>query len=357
LKVVRKHDNTEEQKMNVNINIKSATACLKSFVEKSGGQAQHSAVLELLAKMCGFDCYRAMKAQADGSANLVTPIQGQIRHTTAAPVAGQSLEDPTHVVYRATAVDWRLADDPKIGLDEVPQEQRRKYDFIVEEYGSQFRVMLKPEGIDMDSFPGQPLLDMLVEVNEGVPCVHLTNDPSDAQLLTVFGTSEGILARPDDGQWGTASRDLPDSLSKLVDSACDPRERHSAQVCILDTGKKYGEERVPSLPENVDAGANYYLVIEATSAAQRAAYKSSAEYALFARGAVNVTEGEYESPDEEGGTIYWLLLTIAPEKERAAMVAAGESLNDYDEKHHCDNVTYRINDEGFAEFWASGVEI
>jgi len=343
--------------MNVNINIKSATACLKSFVEKSGGQAQHSAVLELLAKMCGFDCYRAMKAQAEGGANLVTPIQGQIRHTTAAPGAGQLLEDPKHVVYRSTAVDWRLADDPTIGLDEVPQEQRRKYDFIVEEYGSQFRVMVKPEGIDLESFPGQPLLDMLVEVNEGVPCVHLTNDPSDAQLLTVFGTSEGILARPDDGEWGTASRDLPETLSKLVDSACDPRERHAAQVCVLDTGKKYGADESACSHQTADAGASYYLAIEATSAAQRAVYKASAEYALFARGVVDVTEGNHENPDEEGGTIYWLLLTIDPAKEKAAMVAAGESLNDYDEKHHCDNVTYRINDEGFAEFWASGVEI
>jgi hypothetical protein len=343
--------------MNVNINIKSATACLKSFVKNSGGQAQHSEVLELLAKMCGFDCYRAMKAQTEGGAKLITAIQGQIRHTTAAPAAGQLLEDPKHVVYRSTAVDWRLADDPNIGLDEVPQEQRRKYDFIVEEYGSQFRVMVKPDGANIESYAGQPVLDMLVEVNEGVPCVHLTNDPSDAMLLTVFGTGEGILARPDDGVWGNASRDLPETLSKLVSSACNDNERHKALVCVLDTGEKYAKDAMPSPQENVDASANYYLVIEATSAAQRAAYKTTAEYALFTRSAVDVTEGDNKNPDEEDGTIYWLLLTIDPEKEKAAMIAAGESLDDYDEEHHCDNATYRINDEGFAAFWASGVEI
>lgn len=343
--------------MNVNINIKSATACLKSFVKNSGGQAQHSEVLELLAKMCGFDCYRAMKAQAEGGAELITPVQGQIRHTTAAAAAGQLLEDPNHVVFRSTAVDWRLADDPNIGLDEVPHDQRRKYDFIVEEYGSQFRVMVKPNGADVDTYAGQPVLDMLIEVNEGVPCVHLTNDPSDAMLLTVFGTGEGILARPDDGEWGIASRDLPDTLSTLVSSVCGPNELHNSRVCVLDTGMKYAKEEQPRAQEDVATHTDYYRVIEATSAAQRAAYKSTAEYALFTRGAVDVTEGENPNPDEEGATLYWLLLTINPEKEKAALVAAGESLEEYDEEHHCDNATYRINDDGFAAFWASGVEI
>jgi len=242
--------------MNANINIKSAATTLKSFVKECGGEATHSQALELLAKMCGFECYRALKAQALDNVVQDTQIQGQIRHTTAVPDAGQLLEDPKRVVFRSTAIDWRLADDPSLGLDDVPPEHRREYDFIVEKFGSQYRVMLKPEGVTVDNYPGQPILDMLVEVNEGVPCIHLTNDPSDAMLLTVFGTGEGIVSRLDDGDWGSARRDLPSGLRQLVDSTCGPLELHRAEVCVLDTGKKYEKPEQPSVAVSVTAAAS-----------------------------------------------------------------------------------------------------
>lgn len=232
--------------MNVQVNIKAATARMKSFLAKHGGTAKHSEVLELVAGMCGFDSYRAMKAGAkpqvyDG------PILGGIRATTwDDKYEARTLEDEKHVVFRSTAVDWQLGQDPTIGLDEVPEVRRQKYDVVMENYGCQFRLLLKPAGVGLDNFDGKNVLDMLIEVNEGVPCVHLTNDPADATLVSIFATAKGLLVRPDDGVWMCASNyGVPTVLKELAAEACGEDYVHNAYVALLDTAEKYRDDSQP----------------------------------------------------------------------------------------------------------------
>lgn len=82
-----------------------------------------------------------------------------------------------------------------------------------------------------------------------------------------------------------------------------------------------------------------YTCIETTSSERMAAYKETDEYAQYARHATAISEGTTPKGDiDESGNpvdVYWLFIeNDAPE----------------------DNVTLRINDQGKAEFWATGVE-
>ena len=48
--------------MSFDINISNASKTLKQFIKAHGGDAKHSEILELLAGICGFSSYRALKA-------------------------------------------------------------------------------------------------------------------------------------------------------------------------------------------------------------------------------------------------------------------------------------------------------
>jgi len=227
--------------MNVQVNAKAAAARIKGFMNAHGGDAQHSEILELVAGVCGFDSYRAMKAFEDQSAPSNAVVQ-------VAPVDGRPLETAERVVFRTSTTDWQLAQNPNISLDEVPQERRKKYDVIVEDEGHALRVLVKPEGIGLDNFQGHPVLDMLIEINEGLPCVHMTNDPADSMVLTVFATAAGLLARPDDSElMPTNDLRAPEMLRDLARAVCHPEELSETTLLVLDTAEKYRENDVPAL--------------------------------------------------------------------------------------------------------------
>jgi hypothetical protein len=83
-----------------------------------------------------------------------------------------------------------------------------------------------------------------------------------------------------------------------------------------------------------------YICIEAKTAAQMVDFKKTPAYAEYIKGATEVTEGinphgDYDD-DEQPMEIHWTLIE-------------NEELEDHR--------TLRINDNGEAEFWASGVEI
>lgn len=238
--------------MNVQVNIKAATARVKSFLAAHGGDAKHSEVLELVAGMCGFDSYRAMKAISEAPA-YDGPIIGQIRKTTWDDKhEKRTLEDDKHVVFRSTAVDWELGQNPDIGFDEVPEVRRQKYDVVLEDFGCQFRFLVKPVGVGLDNFDGKAVLDMMVEINEGLPCIHITNDPADAMLVSVFATEMGLLIRPDDAEWLRAdSFGVPGVLSELAKEACGEADMHKSYVAVLDTAEKYREDPKPLTPAEV----------------------------------------------------------------------------------------------------------
>jgi len=209
---------------------KAAVAQLKSFIEAHGGQAQHSEMLELVAHMQGFDSFRAMKAVKEKEIRSVAVIDPNNR----------ALESEAYIVHKASVVDWQLADNPQISEEDLPLTMRTKYEVILEQCGAQFRVLMKPEGVNLDNFEGKPVLDLLIEINEGVPCVHLTNDPGDEMLLAVFATGQGLLLRRDGGELLSAQdRDAPVLLRELAKEACGQVNLIDAHVIVMDTAEKY----------------------------------------------------------------------------------------------------------------------
>ena len=249
--------------MNVQINTTKAAQSFKSFIKAHGGDAQHSEILEMLAGVCGFDSYRAMAATpvSRSEVALVVPANAPASQKD---FSLRNLEDESRVVFRSSAVDWQLADMPDISLGDLPAAHRTKYDVVLEGCGDQFRLLLKPEGTNLDNFDGRPVLDMLIEINEGVPCVHMTNDPNDAMLLTVFATGKGLLVRPDDGEWARARNvSLPAELKEVYKASCDIGfDKENAFVVLLDTAAKYADcknevvEQAPAAPPSQEVAAN-----------------------------------------------------------------------------------------------------
>lgn len=83
-----------------------------------------------------------------------------------------------------------------------------------------------------------------------------------------------------------------------------------------------------------------YTCLEATSAEQLANYKNTADYTGFVRGALDITEGVNPTGDidenENEVPLHWVLIEKADDM---------------------DNATFRVNADGIAVYWASGVEI
>lgn len=231
--------------MNIQLDIKNTAKSIESFLTAHGGEAQHGEVLELIAKIAGFTNYRALKAQED------TTTKPRI-NTTVSTSEIRTLESDKYVVFRAEAVDWQLAYDSDIGLDEVPAHHRTTFDVIMEQQGSQFRVLMKPKGVHLDNFDGNPVLDVLLEINHGVPCVHLTNDPADEMLVTVFATKLGLVVRPDGGEWLPAHHSrVPGDLEVFTREVTSANELEDTYVVVLDTKAKYEDDSTTAANEIV----------------------------------------------------------------------------------------------------------
>lgn len=228
--------------MQVQVNVKTAAKRLTQFIKEVGGDVKHSDVLELIAEIGGYDSYRAMLAVSPQDAMPVDQA-AEVKASTPESAGVRLLENPERVVFSATAVDWQLAGNTERSLDEVPAENRTPYDFIVEQEGSsQFRVLLKPAGVHLDNFEGQNVLDMLIEINEGRPCVHMTNDPADVMLVTVFATGEGLLVREDGGEWMRGdSHNAPAGLVALALETGRGSDLREAHLAVLDTAAKYAD--------------------------------------------------------------------------------------------------------------------
>ncbi|MDO9179161.1 MAG: hypothetical protein Q7U16_12720 [Agitococcus sp.] len=235
--------------MNVQLNIKSAAQRLMQFVQLHGGSAKHSEILECVSNMCGFESYRSMKAISE---TAMKKPSGATTELTEAEieVVGRLLERPEHVVYRSSAVDWQLSGNPDISMVDLPASHRQKYDVIVESFGCQFRILMKPEGTTLDNFDGKPVLDVLLEINQGVPCAHITNDPADAMLLTVFANAQGVIVRPDDGEWlSEFHARVPEGLRKATQLHCGQEQfNQESFVVVMDTQQKYAEEAPAIVP-------------------------------------------------------------------------------------------------------------
>lgn len=70
-------------------------------------------------------------------------------------------------------------------------------------------IDITPKGESVtDSIPSDRL-SITVEINEGVPCAHITNDALSNVMLSVFGSRDGLLVREGDGTFVHVNRQEP----------------------------------------------------------------------------------------------------------------------------------------------------
>jgi hypothetical protein len=102
--------------------------------------------------------------------------------------------------YQGPMFDWQVFDN---GLDAVPEALRQRYEMTLKQAksGSQFYLDVAPQHQEPEEIDGRPQLGIIVEVNQGVPCVHLTNSLYGDQVLSVFATEDGLYLRPEAQQY------------------------------------------------------------------------------------------------------------------------------------------------------------
>jgi hypothetical protein len=121
-------------------------------------------------------------------AKLVQRLQDVLVAQAQAPQPQES--DP---LYEGPMLDWRVLED-----DDAPAYCREQaYRVVVKRSGHQFYVDIAPPHESPEDLDGKPQLSLFIEVNNGLPCVHMGNHLFNDQVLTVFSTQDGLYLRPD----------------------------------------------------------------------------------------------------------------------------------------------------------------
>lgn len=120
---------------------------------------------------------------------LVERLEAQLRDMTQAPET--AFRD--RALVNTTAFDWRVQEGHK--LDDIPAHHRNAYNLRVAQDGYQVYVDIEPKAKEDDA-----QLSLFIEINEGLPCVHMTHKIFGDMVLSVFATKEGLYCRSGDGK-------------------------------------------------------------------------------------------------------------------------------------------------------------
>lgn len=197
--------------MQVNINPKRAAKAIANLVAECGGRISHAQSLEAVARLMGYAEYRALKAADTGLS------------------AKTLLDEPL--------VDWSY----RAGNDVRPEQQAR-YQLTVEySQGSPcLRILVAPKHDKPEELDGCHALDMLVEINEGQPCVHLTNTPYSDMVLSVFAHRKGLYVRPESHDVALRGGLPADAeLARFIETV--QRGGPSPNACFIESDNFCGE--------------------------------------------------------------------------------------------------------------------
>jgi len=87
-------------------------------------------------------------------------------------------------LYKALMNDWRKSECP----DELPDEEDKQYDIEItktslDQYD--FRITsCEDENVGMGLY---------IEINRGVPCIHITDNPLGDNMLHIYAKEQGIV--------------------------------------------------------------------------------------------------------------------------------------------------------------------
>jgi hypothetical protein len=110
-------------------------------------------------------------------------------------LAKPSKEQARSPLFQGPMLHWMAHSADEV--EELKPHRKVRYEVKIERSVSQFYVDIAPEHASPDDLTGQHQMGLFIEVNEGLPCVHITNDVFGDQVLTVFATKDGLYLRPD----------------------------------------------------------------------------------------------------------------------------------------------------------------
>lgn len=159
-------------------------------------QEQHDLALSTLSSMVGLQT----KAAAEKGKELLQFAVGLAEKEGCPEAAeaikkvfglGSSKEGHLWPLFEGFVQDWRVKD--KV---DVPVAEQTVYEAKVNRGGDQFYLDFAPPHRNPEELEGTPALSLVAEINEGLPCVHLSNNLYGDIVLTIFLTAEGLFLRP-----------------------------------------------------------------------------------------------------------------------------------------------------------------
>lgn len=135
-------------------------------------------------------------------------------------------------LFEGPMLDWAIHDGMQ---GQLLEHQLARYAVKVQRSSSQFFVDIVPEGAGPQDLSGKNQMSLFIEINDGLPCVHISNDVQGDQVLTVFSTSDGLYLRPNDGDQKIRSSapdpvDAPSLLALHQRETANVRVHHNAHI-------------------------------------------------------------------------------------------------------------------------------
>lgn len=146
----------------------------------------------------------------------------------------------SEVLHHGSMFDYRVGEGAR--LDELPEGHRSQFEVKVQRHGQQLVLDVALPHVNPDDLAGTDQLSLWVEINEGRPCVHVSNDLYGDMVLSLFATRDGLVVRPDESR--IASDPPPNTaLAEFVEEQYGtPHLRASARELAFAHHKNYDDE-------------------------------------------------------------------------------------------------------------------
>lgn len=90
------------------------------------------------------------------------------------------------VIFSGPMRDWRIAEG-----EDLPDQHRVEYTVVIKKLGgTQFSLQIAPAGGDVEATPA---MDVMIEINEGVPALHISPTQCGDNAANVYALPEGLV--------------------------------------------------------------------------------------------------------------------------------------------------------------------
>lgn len=206
-----------------------ASRDIEAAMEALFGQEDSPVISDLFSMVKHEDLPEAFEA-------LVAKLTVTLSNAQSTSPTKESLDPGS--IFEGTFQDWRCYD--RDAVSDIPVEHRTKFDLkICNQTAGQIYLQMYPQGVAKANLDGKPQMGVLVEINEGRPCVHLTNDIQGDQVVSIFFTEDGLYFRPDGWEGSFESENLrAPGLKKLAAELNTPLNGVGTNFAVIETLNK-----------------------------------------------------------------------------------------------------------------------